>query len=268
MGNVSNSEANEISKTQLILSILTEQGPKTEYDLYKQLPKLSHGTIHFCLNKLSQSGFIAYTQNKSKKKQTKKIYHLTFMGTVTAIASYLYWQTMELSDNQIEEHWKHFEEEEQAEVMDFLCKQGKLLKYALFEESKWLTERYPGVASVFTIIAHTICQHPPQPYRNLIRFAMVSGSRKKYLAFTDEKASEEKMPSLEELNKELQYAFRREFTRLFFESIVFMKHNDKATANPRLQLLAEEELEEKRHEASGVELAIRLFSGEDKTKVT
>ena len=57
-----------------------------------------------------------------------------------------------------------------------------------------------------------------------------------------------------------QDAFRREFTRLFFELIVFMKHDDKATTNLRLRRLAEEELEEKRHEAAGVELAIRLFN--------
>ncbi len=60
-------ETDKTPKTMLILSLLAEQGPKTEYDLYKQLPKLSHGTIHFCLNKLAQEGAITYTQNKHKK---------------------------------------------------------------------------------------------------------------------------------------------------------------------------------------------------------
>jgi DNA-binding PadR family transcriptional regulator len=266
MANVANSETDEISKTQFILSLLAEQGPKTEYDLYKQLPKLSHGTIHFCLNKLTQSGSITYTQNKPKNKQTKKLYHLTFIGTVTHIASYLYWQTKELTDSQIEERWKNFEEEEQTEVMEFLYKQGKLLKYALFEESKWLAEHYSGIASIFVIIAHTICQDPPQPYRNLITVAAVSASRKKGSEFTGEKASEEKMPSKEDLIELLQDAYRREFTRLFFELIVFMKHNDKATANLRLRRLAEEELEEKRHETAGLELAIQLFTKQTKQK--
>ena len=47
--------------------------PKTEYDLYKQLPKLSHGTIHFCLNKLTQYGSITYTKNNNKKTNKETI---------------------------------------------------------------------------------------------------------------------------------------------------------------------------------------------------
>src|SRR3990170_6402270 len=105
-------EAEDVSKTELILSYITEHGPKTEYDLYKQFPKLSHGTIHFCLNKLTQKGAISYIQSKHKKKQTKKLYHLTFIGTVTHVASVLYWRTMKLTDSQIEERWKQFGEQE------------------------------------------------------------------------------------------------------------------------------------------------------------
>ena len=79
----------------------------------------------------------------------------------------------------------------------------------------------------------------------------------------------ESLPSNEELMGLEQDAFRDEFTRLFFEIIVFMKHDGKATANLKLRRLAEEELEEKRQEASEVELAIRLFSGgKTKTKIT
>src|SRR3990170_1909329 len=257
MVNVANSEIDEISKTELILSFLAEQGPKTEYDLYKQFPKLSHGTIHFCLNKLTQNGAITYIQSRHKKKQTKKLYHLTFIGTITHVASTLHWQTMKLTDSQIEERWKQFGEQEQEETIEFLGRQWKLLKYALFEESKWLADHYTGIARAFAIIAHIICSHPPQPYKNLL---LAAATGKKNHMLIGGRKYKEKMPSDRELIELLQDAYRREFSRLFLESIIFMKHNDKATTNLRLRQLAKEELEEKRHETAGLELAIQLFS--------
>lgn len=266
MADEDNSERGKISKTELILSLIAEQGPKTEYDLYKQFPELSHGTIHFCLNKLTQYGSIAYTQDNHRKKQPKKLYYLTFIGTVTHIASFLYWQNLQLTDSQIEERWKHFDEEDQEEILEFLFRQGKLLKYALFEESKWLAEQYPRMASVFAIIANTICRDPPKPFRNLLVVAAFSSSRKKSPQLIGENAAEEKDPSKEELNELMQDAFRREFTRLFFEFIVVGRRNSKSTVNPRLRRLAEEELEEKRHETVGLERAIQLFGRKTKPK--
>jgi DNA-binding PadR family transcriptional regulator len=252
-------ETGKISKTELILSLIAEQGPKTEYDLYKQFPKLSHGTIHFCLNKLTQYGSIIYTKNNHRKKQTKKIYNLTFIGAVTHIASFLYWKTMQLTDSQIEERWKRFDEEDQDEILEFLFRQGRSLKYPLFEESKWLAEHYPGIASIFASIAYTICTDPPKPFRNLLVVAAFGTRKKKNPRFIGERASEDEDPSKEELNELMQDAFRREFTRLFLEFIVVWRHNSKSTVNPRLRRLAEEALEEKRHETVGLERAIRLF---------
>ncbi len=258
--NVVNSQANEIPKTQFILSLLAEQGPKTEYDLYKQLPKLSHGTIHFCLNKLSQHGAVTYALGKHKKKQIKKLYYLTFIGTVTYVASSLYWQNLKLTDNQIAEHWKQFDEEEQEEIIEFLCRQGKLLKYALFEESRWLDKRYPGIARTFAIIAYLICEHPPQPYKNPLLVA--AGNMRSSLF--DRSKHDDKMSSDRELIEQLQDAYRREFTRLFFEAVVFIKHSDKTTANLKLRRLAEEELKEQKYDVAGLERAIQLFGRQAK----
>jgi DNA-binding PadR family transcriptional regulator len=264
MANKAEPETEEISKTQLILSLLAEQGPKTEYDLYKQLPKLSHGTIHFCLNKLSKSGAITYTQSQHKKNRTKKQYYLTFVGTVTQIASTLYWQTLELTDSQIEERWKNFDEVEQEEIIEFLCRQGKLLNYAVFEESHWLVDNYPGIARVFAIIAYIICEHPPQQ-NNLI---LAAATGKRHYLFFDWKERKEKTPTGRELIEQLQDAYRREFTRLFFETVVFMKRNCKVTTNLKLQRLAEEELEQQKYDMAGLELAKQLFGRQAKQKIT
>ncbi|MGO8806529.1 MAG: hypothetical protein ACLQO7_07995 [Candidatus Bathyarchaeia archaeon] len=260
MDDAANSETDQISKTELILSHIAEQGPKTEYDLYKQFPKLSHGTIHFCLNKLTHDGLITYSKIKIGKKQTKKQYYLTFIGTVSYVGSFLHWQSDELTNNQIAERWKYFDEEEQGEIIEFLSKQGKLLTYAIFEESEWLAQHYPGITRVFVVLAEFICRNPPRPYKNLFLVA-VAQNAKDHSASMGGKGPEEKLPSSEELMSREQDAFREEFTRLFFELIVFMKHDDKPTANLKLRNLAEEELEQKRQETGRVELAIHLFGG-------
>jgi len=260
MANGAKSETDEMSKTELLLSHIAEYGPKTEYELYKQFPKLSHGTIHFCLNKLAHDGLIAYSKTPSRKGQRRKQYFLTFIGTVSYVGSFLHWLDEELTDDQIAERWKYFDEEEQVEVIEFLSKQGKLLKYGIFEESKWLAEHYPGIARVLVLIAGFICRNPPQPYKNLLLVA-AAHSTKHHSVPMDGKDVKEKLRDSEEIMSSEQDAFREMFTRLFFELIVFMKHNSKVTANLRLRRLAEEELEEKRHEMVGVELAIRLFSG-------
>lgn len=262
MHSTANSESDEIPKTQLILSHLAEQGPKTEYDLYKQLPKLSHGTIHFCLNKLAKDGAITYVQTEQKNKQTKKQYYLTFLGTVTYVASTLYWQTMKLTDSQIDERWKRFDEEEQEEIIEFLYRQGPLLKYSLFEESKWLAAHYPGIGRVFAIIAHIICSRPPEAYKHLLIAA--AAGKKQYPSITGQ--IEEGIPSDRNLIDLLQDAYRREFTSLFFESIALMKHSGKSVTNLKLRRLAEEELEEQKREQNGLELAIQLFGGINKQK--
>jgi hypothetical protein len=201
--------------------------------------------------------------NPESQPKTKKLYYLTFIGTVTHIASTLYWQTMKLTDSQIEERWKQFDENEQDEIIEFLCRQGKLLNYPLFEESKWLAEQYTRIARMFAIIAHLICAHPPQPYKNLLLAAAIGKNQHMLIGGRED---EEKIPNKQELIELLQDAYRREYTRLFFESIVFMKHNGKATTNLSLRRLAEEELKEQIHEKAGLELAIKLFGRKTKQK--
>jgi DNA-binding PadR family transcriptional regulator len=260
MADVATSETDQISKTELILSHIAEQGPKTEYDLYKQFPKLSHGTIHFCLNKLTHDGLITYSESQSRKGQRRKQYHLTFIGTVSYVGSFLHWLDEELTDDQLAERWKHFDKEEQGEIIEFLSKQGKLLKYGIFEESEWLAQHYQGITRVFVVLAEFICRNPPRPYKNLFLVAVAQNARDHSVSIGG-KGVEENLPSSEELMSREQDAFREEFTRLFFELIVFMKHDDKPTANLKLRRLAEEELEEKRQETGRVELAIHLFGG-------
>ena len=147
---------------------------------------------------------------------------INFIGTVTRIASYLYWEKMELTGSQLDERWKQFEEEDTDELIEFLCRQGKLLKYALFEESKWLKERYSGIVSIFAVIAHKICLDPPKPYRNTFVVAVFASAKRKTSQLIDQKAVDAEIPSKKDLLELMQSAYKREFTRFFFELIVFI----------------------------------------------
>jgi hypothetical protein len=42
---------------------------------------------------------------------------------------------MELTDSQIEERWANFDDVEQEEIIEFLSRQGKLLKYRFLKKA-------------------------------------------------------------------------------------------------------------------------------------
>ena len=250
-------KAEKVPKTGLILDHIAEHGPKTEYDLYTELPRLSHGTIHFCLKKLTDSSVLTFIPSKKSEKRPKKLYNLTFMGTVTYLASFLHWRDSELRESEMAEYWKDFDEERQSEIVEFLEKQGRLLNYAPFQESRWLSDHYPGIIRGFLIIADTICHNPPSPYKKPLLIALFRAMRK-------ESSEKETGNEKKDLIRRVEEAFRGEFTDLFFQIVVVTKSKGK-TNNYRMRQLAEERLEERRHETAELEHAIRLFSKQDLT---
>lgn len=239
-------ETCNISKTELVLAVIAQQAPVTEYELYKHFPKCSHGTIHFCLNKLSTEGAITCNETKTKNRLTKQ-YSLSFIGALTILSSTIPDPTtlMGLSEDEKEEHWKEFDSEA---LVEFLLAQGKLLKYEIFEESKWLAEHYPTITKVLPFIAFRICEEPPDPFKNVFQFAE-----------ENKKNTTNEWKSHEKLFEHLQAAYRKEFTRRFFESIPFLEHNDKSTTNRRLQRLAEDLIEERKQEISALKQTSQLF---------
>lgn len=244
-------EAEDVSKTELILSYITEQGPKTEYDLYKQFPKLSHGTIHFCLDKLTRSGALTSVVRRSGAKRRKKLYHLTFVGTVLYLASYSHPPSVseKMTASEIRESWNRLEKEDRSEIIEILSKQGKLLEYAPFQEIKWLSDRFPKIITVFVVIANWIAENLPTPYvKKPIVALLISAGEK-----------EPRMPTVEELLERTQDAWRDEFTTRFFEVMRVLKHEGKMN-NRRLCRLAKEQLAERKRDLEELEYAVKLFS--------
>ncbi len=240
------------SKTGLIMKYIGKHGPKTEYNLYKELPGLSHGTIHFCLKKLTDEGALTSITSKKIERRSKKLYNLTFMGTVIYLASLLYWlEKDELSESEIARFWKDFEEKKQSNLIEFLEKQGALLKYAPFKEIRWLSEHYPGIIAGLLVIANTICRHPPSPYKKPFVTALFS-------TVIVKSSPKEIVDEGKELLGRLNVAFRDEFTDLFFQLVTFVNARGKI-ANIRLLRLAKERLKEREYETSELRRAIKLF---------
>jgi DNA-binding PadR family transcriptional regulator len=243
-------EAEDMTKTELILSYITEHGPKTEYDLYKQFPKLSHGTIHFCLDKLTHNGALTSVLRKSGAKRRKKLYHLTFVGTVLHLASSIPPPSVseKMTASEIRESWEHLKKEDRSEIIRILSKQGKLLKYAPFQEIKWLSDRVPKIITVFVVIANWIAENLPTPY-----------VKKPIIALLILAEEEPRMPTMEEMLERTQDAWRDEFTTRFFEVMRVLKHEGRMN-NRKLLRLAEEQLAERKRDLEELEYAVMLFS--------
>jgi len=248
-------EEEDMPKTELILSYITEHGPKTEYDLYKQFPKLSHGTIHFCLDKLTRRGALTSFQKKSRAKRRKKLYHLTFVGTVLYLASCVPQPPIseKMTASEIRESWDRLEKEDKNEIIRILSTQGKLLEYAPFQEIKWLSDRVPKIISVLVAIANWIAENLPTPYvkKPIMALLILAGEKEPHL------------PTVEEMWEMAQRAWRDEFTTRFFEALRILKHEGRMN-NRKLRRLAEEQLEERKRDLEELEYAVRLFGKPEK----
>jgi DNA-binding PadR family transcriptional regulator len=105
----------KVPKTALILGHIAEHGPKTEYDLYTELPGMSHGTIHFCLKNLTEQGALTLIPSRKRKKRPKKLYNLTVVGTVTHLAAYFPRPEIGVAEGKAAEYWASFDDEIQEE---------------------------------------------------------------------------------------------------------------------------------------------------------
>jgi DNA-binding PadR family transcriptional regulator len=250
-------ETEKAPKTELIMTHIAKHGPETEYDLYKQLPNLSHGTIHYCLKKLTDDFVLKCSPSKSAKSRPKKLYQLTFLGTIlhlTALVNVLLpWLKSEATEKQMDNFRERFDDGLQVEIVDFLEKQGRLLKYAPFQEVRWLLDHYPGIVAMFLVIADTICLNPPFPYKKPFSVMLFRAMREDDGLKERTKREEKDFLQLED------EAFRDQFTDLFFQSLFHMKAKGE-TNNNKLRQLAKEYLEDKRDEARHIEYAIKLFS--------
>ncbi len=251
-------EMEDVSRTELILSYLTEHGPKTEYDLYKQFPKLSHGTIHFCLKSLTDSHALTFVLRKSGTKRRKKLYHLTFTGTVLYLASFLHSPPLseEMPDNELREFWEDFEKQDWGEITEVLERQGKLLKYAPFQEIRWLSDRVPGIINLLVGLAHWISEFPPTPYvKNPVIRAIIHSSMK----------GEASEPTEAEIWEGTQDTWRDEFTNRLFEVMGVLRHKGKMN-NYKLRQLAEEQLRNKEIDLRKLERCVKLFGKPEKIR--
>ena len=249
---MSDRETEKLPKTTLILEHIAEHGPKTEYDLYIDLPGLSHGTVHFCLKKLTEQGVLTLVPSRKKDKRPKKLYNLTFLGTVTYLSSFCLQPESDIPEDEVAEYWKNFDDKTQRWVVEFLEKQGRLLKYMPFQEIGWLVDHFHGVVRGLLIVSTFLCRHPPPTYKKplfYLLFHALSGRDIEKLA------AEER----NNLTDRMEMVFRREFTDLFFQLMFFLKSKGR-TNNHRLRQLAEEHLEDRIHETFEIKHAVELFS--------
>ena len=241
----------KVPKTALILGHISEHGPKTEYDLYRELPGVSHGTIHYVLKNLTERGGLTIIPSKKREKHPKKLYNLNFIGVVTNLASYFPRPEIGVKEGKEAEYWDSFDDEIRDEIVEFLERQGQLQKYLPFQEIRWLSEHFPGVVRGLVVAATLVCDSLPSLHEKPLVYLLFRASRKEDVE--KEAAEEDKY-----LNYLVEEAFRRKFTDLFFQLMFFLKSKGR-TNNNKLRQLAEEHLEDRIHDTFEIKHAVELF---------
>jgi DNA-binding PadR family transcriptional regulator len=241
----------KVPKTALILGHISEHGPKTEYDLYRELPGISHGTIHYVLKNLTERGGLTIIPSKKREKHPKKLYNLNFIGVVTNLAAYFPRPEMGVAEGKETEYWDSFDDEIRDEIVEFLEKQGRLQEYVPFQEIRWLSEHFPGVVRGLVVVATLVCDSLPSLHEKPLSYLLFRAARKEDVE--KDAAKEDKY-----LHYLVEEAFRRKFTDLFFQLMFFLKSRGR-TNNYRLRQFAEEYLEDRIHETVEIKHGVELF---------
>jgi hypothetical protein len=160
--------------------------------------------------------------------------------------------TFRLTNSEIEKQGKEIDDDA---FIEFICKQGELLDYDLFKESKWLADRYPKIARTLALFAARVCDNPPLPIKNVAQFIIAHGSKNSWKTNAESDYEWQNDP----LFDRLQDAYKNEFTKVFFEMLPSLEHNEKSTTNRRLQRLVEDLIVEKKQEISALEETSQLF---------
>jgi DNA-binding PadR family transcriptional regulator len=242
----------KVPKTAIILGHISEHGPKTEYDLYRELPGISHGTIHYVLKNLTERGGLTIIPSKKREKHPKKLYNLNFIGVVTNLASYFPRPEMGVAEGKEAEYWDSFGDEIRDEIVEFLEKQGRLQEYVPFQDIRWLSEHFPGAVRGLVVVATLVCDGLPSLHEKPLSYLLFRVARKEDVE--KERAEEDKY-----LHYLVDEAFRRKFTDLFFQLMFFLKSKGR-TNNYRLRQFAEEYLEDRIHETVEIKHGVELFS--------
>jgi sugar-specific transcriptional regulator TrmB len=133
-----------------IICVLATSGPKTKWRIMEKTG-LPYPRVHEVIKRLKQEGFV---QGLSKKRSAKNLlvipYGLTFKGVLTygnqvvlePPARYRIGKRNleEFKKEYIKDYNKFLKDEES--FIEFLEDYGKLLKYPIFSEIRWLTKKF------------------------------------------------------------------------------------------------------------------------------
>ena len=266
-------------KTTVILAYIAEQGPKTEYELYKdeRLWNISHGTIHYVLNKLAEDRLLRWKPNGSRRG---KRFSLTFRGVIAYLASISLTPPPRFGKpgEDVEAFKKRYVKEksrylnELEKLAQFLEFYGELLNYAIFKEIRWLQKRYGHhVYQNILDVAKFIEAFPPFPSQ------VIKGLKKQKHALKRRMSQHQKLPEgimltityeaktdeerydpltdikerLSQIEQQLQILldkgnewWKRGFGERFFERIIHLKSRGEMH-NKNLRRFAEECLKKK-----------------------
>ena len=142
----SKSKTGKIDAQSEIIRVLAEKKTLNMWEI-KEQKQLFYSTVHKAINALQKEGLVEPVKaQKSEKGVNTTLFSLTFKGFVRYLASQPeLWHPKEIASVREAELLAKKQEQKKKEFSELIGiteAYGELLKYAIFREIRWLTERY------------------------------------------------------------------------------------------------------------------------------
>jgi len=141
------SRQGKIDAQSEVIKVLAEKKALNMWEI-KEEKQLFYSTVHKAVNALQKEGLVEPVKSQKSEKGVKTtLFSLTFKGFVRYLASQPeLWHPKEVGSlRENAEQLKKRQEkkkEEFSKLLGITESYGELLKYAIFKEIRWLTERY------------------------------------------------------------------------------------------------------------------------------
>lgn len=236
---------------EIIKRLATNSLPLSPFDLKKET-KFPYSGIRETIEHLFNEGYVKLESVKpSSKGGTKKFYNLTFKGVLKYLSTFNIFPVSltEISKKDAEVYYEKFCEKHGKNLLNMLERQGKILNYAPFQESRWLSEHHPGIIRLFINQAKN---HLNPSLNNTGQFA---DKLSKNLSNPDFPFG---VDDLRELRGAENSFLRDAFGKTFLLNMGGRIKKD--SENEKLRLFAERILNENKVEIASLERAASLFS--------
>ncbi len=243
---------------EIIKRLTTAKAPLSPFDI-KTETKFPYSGIRETIKQLCIEGYVVQIKSteKSKKGGPLTLYNVTFKGVLSYLARFNVFP--DSSDSTEKEINEKFDKEHKPGLITVLERQGNILNYVPFQESRWLSERDPNLIRSYVTEARFLLRQPLSGHgrpSELSAYASIANDYSKYVDDPNHEPNIDFNDLLWFRNLENSDLIKR-FGRAFLGRACLLNGN---TENEKMRQFTQAVLDEKRMEINWLEAVVRLFS--------